>query len=228
MPLTADWSVADGGVASIKDMPPNMARLTGKGGGTTNVIVTSVLGDDFSFNVPVNVKSLSGQWQTTENGEQTCKISDYEITETDSGTGPVQITVPIPDCDRISFDVGFPGVENPTGTLTKTGSMATPFDFHLQTNNSSGTLDCVIFTQTNGMDIEFGEPFCPEGAVCQALSCSESTTTNGSFYSAERPTGEATAESSWTFNASWLQTIDDETTTESASCSGESDIFFRK
>jgi hypothetical protein len=235
MPLTSDWRTRNYRIATIKEIAPNKARITGVGGGETIIMASSVLGDDFFISRHVKVRALESEWQATEEGFQTCTIGDQVVSESESGTGLVNIEVPFSDsrfqaCDTISIDIGYPGVSKLTGALANTGNLAEPLTFQLETINSSGTLDCVVFLESDGKDIEFGEPLCPTGATCMALSCSESITTDGTILSSDRPVGEATGESSWTFSASWLQKLEGETqtTTETAVCSGNSDFVFLK
>ena len=231
----ANWNVTSEGIVDFLDIPPNKARVTGVTGGTTSIKTTSPLGMDFSASIPVEIVDLEGAWEAGEEGEETCVVTtmgeSVDITESDFGSGTVQVSTPT--CSAITFDVSVPGVPPTTGELRKTGKFSEPFEFKLVRTNASDTIGCTVFKNSNGNDSDFGGVLCPGGAVCWNPSCSESTTDTGEFWAADNFFEfDGEGKSNWSINASLLYTFPDDEEDKvykiSASCNGDSKSKFRK
>lgn len=225
LPLPVLWSTGDSAIATVQETGPNTAQLTGEGAGTTSVTATSLVGSQFSFATPTMVEALDGQWEVVEDGQQTCVVDGVPITEFDDDSAIVGLVSPT--CETVMLDIGIPGLDGLSGSLTPTGDPAVPFNFEIGADGASNTLACAIFNQTDGMFTDFGTPLCGGGdVICQALSCSETITTSGSFNEPLFSDGQGM--STWTFNASWQETLNGETSTRMALCNGQSSILLQK
>ena len=147
IPLPVRWSVGNAAVASISETGPNMARLTGEGPGTSSVVATSLVGSQFSFTTQTTVEAIDGQWEVTEDGQQTCIIDGEPITEFDGGSEVIGIASPT--CETVVLDIGIPGLDGLSGTLAPTGDAGMPFDFQIDATNASNTLACFVYNQSN-------------------------------------------------------------------------------
>jgi len=222
LPLPVKWSVANEAVASVQDTGPTTARVTGSDGGSTKLRAESLVGADFSLEVPVEVVAIDGSWTVEESGSQTCVESGdaTEWVETDMITGTTQIETL--GCALLKFAIGYPGASDSSGTLTVTGKPEKPIDFEVETDDPDNALSCVLLRNSNGTETDFGEAPCWEGDGCVILSCSDTITATGSLGPASQRRGTAT--SSWDFSMSWHQ--DGET--YSIRCDGKSDLVFSK
>jgi hypothetical protein len=222
--LPVNWEIADPGIAEPQTTGPNSADIRGKAAGATTLTATSLVGDEFSINTLLSVVSPDGVWNVVEVGAQLCHSGVESWVEEDAVQGPVELTTA--DCSSISIDSGVVGADPIAGSFIETGNPATPFAYSMGLQSSSKTPDCVIFFQSDGQDIGFGDPVCPPGVICAPLGCVESMTSTGHIGSVDSMHAQGTSE--WDFSASWIEYYEDGPITRSVSCSGSSDIGLSK
>ena len=226
MDIPLSWSAADQNIAEVVGSPiGTSATIRGIApGGMTTLNAVSSVGNQFSFSAPLTVVDLSGPWFATESGSQTCVVDGNSETVMDEESGIVQVSVD--NCATVNIDIGVPDLDGSSGPLTTTGDLLMPFTFDLDATMSSNTLACFVFFVTAGQDVDFGEPFCPSGAVCEPISCTETVTSDGVLNAAAFGSGASAAD--WTLNVAWSETIDGMTEMKSASCTGDSTTTFFK
>jgi hypothetical protein len=214
----------DRGVVALKDLGADTYQLTGQREGSVEIDFASLVMRDTRLKVRADVVELAGNWRATEAGSQTCTVAGESVRESDRGSGPVRLRVS--NCSRLTISTpSFAGDTAFAGALEKTGKPSRPFTYSLTPNDPERTLDCVMFMQSNGRAISFGEPFCPEGG-CQALSCRETMTITGRVGSAASARSDSDTE--WDFRSSWLQRTEDDVVTMSARCRGSSETVLRR
>jgi hypothetical protein len=214
----------DSGVVDLVDTGADSYRLTGRGEGSVDIRFTSLVLKDTSVSVRADVVSLESRWRVSEEGSQTCRALGETYREHDGGSGPVRTRAK--DCRRIIVSTpSFAGDTAMAGPLTKTGNPSRPFTFKLSPNDPDRTIDCVTFMQSNGRNIQFGEPFCPDGG-CQALSCTEDIDVEGRIGPARK--ARIGTDTRWNFRASWLQPLGDQIVTVNARCDGGSEAVINR
>ena len=151
----------------------------------------------------VQDNSVSGTWTVNVvGGEQTCDIDgDTFFDNIESGEGGELVDLEQTGLALTARYQAFPSATPYTGTISPTGDPLRPYRVQLSVD-SSNTIDCIMFLQTNGEELHYGQPICPEDTpeqqwTCQAISCSEYEGINGFFLA-----GNAgfVGESSWQFN----------------------------
>ena len=214
----------DPGIVEVVDSGADSYRLTGRQEGVVDIEFASLVLKDTTLSVRADVVSLAARWRAVERGSQTCHVAGEAYQENDSGAGTVRTQVD--DCERIIFSTPtFEGDTAMAGPLTKTGNPSAPFTFKLSPNDPARTLDCVVFMDSNGRSISFGDPFCPD-TVCQALSCTEAVDVEGKVRSAKSE--KISTDSEWDFRASWLEHREDGVFDMSARCTGSSDTGIKR
>jgi len=203
-----DWAVtANDPQVTLNSKDPNEATVRALEAGTATVDVTSPVWSALRASATVSFKSLSGLWQETLlSGSEVC-VSDGQAIVEDEGPAQFNIDV-VQACSLQSNTLTISSPDIPTaapftGNLTETGEPSRPFDFNV-TVSSSQTPDCIVFMDSNGGDIIFGdEPVCPPGGPqCEAISCFETETANGKISSAD--TGKLQdGDSQFEFAATW-------------------------
>ena len=215
MPLPVTWSV-ENDTAQVSLTPGvNSVLVRAEQAGVATLLATVLLGEGFTIRTLLDVRSLSGTWTLDFSGTETCtKI------ESDSFQAPVVVTQHCKDIEVASPQ--YPDAEPLRGLLQATLDPEQPFTVDLS-QSSGNSVDCVIFNQSAGREIAFGDPFCVNPNIeCVPRTCSEDFGVAGAV--ARAGNDEVIGESHWNFNASWRQ-IDHSTdppreTIESASCAG--------
>jgi len=151
----------------------------------------------------VQDNSVTGTWAVkVVGGEQTCDIDGDTFFDSIESGDDVELL----DLEQIGAALtasyqAFPAAAPYTGTIAPTGDPLRPSRVQLSVN-SSDTIDCIMFFQTNGGELHYGQPICPENTpgqqwTCQATSCTEYEGISGYMLA-----GNAgfVGESHWEFN----------------------------
>lgn len=233
LPLPVNWTVDTPEVAQLEDTGANSARVSGLTEGTALLSAQSLVSPQFSVNTTLSVVALDGTWIVHETGSETCSIADFSWVETDSIAGPIRLATR--RCDTISIDTPIPGAAAIEGALRPTNDLTSPFSFSIA-DSSSATADCVIFFDSLGWDIVFGDSVCnPEDTElieCIPRSCSENQNVSGRVYSVEE--ADAVGDNDWLFKAAWTELRRDPNsgqiirTEVSIRCEGDSALYFTK
>ena len=203
-----DWTVtANNSQASLTPRGVNEAEIRALQPGTATVEITSPLGAALGASSTVTFESVGGVWrESLLSGSEVC-VTDGQATVENEGPSQFDIEI-VHSCSATTNSVqvsprDFPQAAPFIGNLTETGDPQRPFVFDIGVT-SSQTPDCIVFTQSNGQDIVFGNaPVCPPGGPdCEAISCTETESATGAVSSA-RTRKLLGGTTDFTFAAAW-------------------------
>ena len=129
--------------------------------------------------VTVQDEGVAGTWNVkVVDGEQSCDIDGDDFWESIDSGDDVEIVDLEQDGDSLTVSYqAFPTATPYTGTISPTNDPSRPYEMTLSVD-SSETIDCIKFFETNGAELHYGQPICPEDTeyyqwTCQARSCTE-------------------------------------------------------
>ena len=211
----------------VKGLSPGTAtvRATNDGGCGTQFAEATIVVED---------NSVTGTWSVkVVGGEQSCSIDGDDFFESiESGADGELIDLVQTGGSLTARYQAYPAATPYTGTISATGDPLRPYRVNLSVDSSS-TIDCILFFQTNGGELHYGQPICPENTAeqqwtCQATSCSEYEGITGYMLA-----GNAgfVGESSWEFdgrgNATLVEPPNDPVVFENVpiDCTGEAQLI---
>ena len=156
----------------VKGLAAGTATVTAtfNGGCGTQVAQATVIVQD---------DTVTGEWNVqVVGGEQSCDI-DGDVFYEDINSGDEDELVDLEQVGE-SLTVSyreFPAASPYAGTIAPTGDPLQPYRINVSVD-SSETIDCIRFFETDGAELHYGQAICPEDTAeaqwtCQARSCNE-------------------------------------------------------